>query len=1748
MKLKRPLIFMVLLNVILFCLIWVSVSGLQADESAKNIYRPSSIAQESIQTWQSFNEKYQNRWNIEWNKITGTPHRISGYYINIPETLTKENISAVSRNLLNTHQKMLQIQPGTLVLMNSKFDAPKVKKAGFGTWYLSYQQTYQGLPVYGGSVDLIIQNQKLTVMCSDFYPGIGVSAVPKISKEQAAATAGQGLSKGTLIPISSQLIIFPKQIANDTVCYYTAWKLIMPVLHLPQRQIENHPAKTIKKGMIPVQWCFFIDAATGNIIERTNLMKDSDLSGNVQGMIYPQNPTDTQQLVKIIHMNLKLTKDASVYNQETDVTNGHYLFTGLSDGNATLEAHFTGAHVAVHNNETPDPDATHSATVTIPGTHDWNWTTDDPSPNDVETNAFYHVNNIRDWYLRGDPFNVSPAEDPLNVYVRDGAYQNAYYSSGSGLYFCSDSPGECPDFALCADIIYHEFTHAIVDKSYTGTPLPYSGQTGAMDEGWADYFACTITNDPHEGEGAFPPGRNLDTPDQHYPENWYGEVHADSPIFSGAIWDTRAALGLDYTDSLALRALKKKTTSFNSYLGAILEEDDNPAYSPDPSANGDPTDGTPNIDVISHCFYDLHGIYYKYSIGHTEKPIAVILSPEPTQFNVFNSSVTSIDITGTANRSKLNPMANFTVEYANAATPGAWLTAGVTLTGGGTAPITEAILATLNISGISDGKYLIRLTVTDTGSVVNSATTQIIIDRLLVAGWPQNLSEYFDFPVAVGDIDPSTPGLEVVAVTLFSVYVYHADGSLYAPWPKDISDYIQSAPVVADLDNDGEQEIIVSAWNHLYVWRHDGTSVFTTNYGGYGNYDYIFPSPVVTDLDNDGDLEIIAATTNGKVHIVHHNGTAFASAGFTWPKTAGAGIYSTPALADIDSDLQKEIVFGCSDGKVYAWKLNGANVAGSWPVTIGQPVPSSPAIGDIDNDPSHDFEIVVGANDGKVYAWHHDGSSVAGSWPVTIPASSYYGIMTSPALADLDHNGDLEVIINGATAGLKALEHDGSNVTPWSSPSTAAFFANSPVAGDLDGDEIPEIIAGSYNSKLYAFHPNGTAVTDFPRETAAGFYFGAPLITDLNQDGHPEIIAGSQGLYIWTLPGSYNKSAQNWPAFHHDGRCTGYYESDDPGIILLFDTSGSMSWKPDSSHAASPDEQRIAIVREAAYPFLEMLNDFNSGNANFGIATFPAHPAAFPYPATAQVVTPLTLVTDTSKNQAITATIPGLITEDNTPLLTGMNTAINMFGLENRKTIVLLSDGYHNNPSLVSVGDPAVTTLVNRLNANSIRVFTIGFGCPTDVDHPLLETLASSTTPAGFVGSQFYDVTTAGFHLPWDPANELKQTYKNILKDALGLDSPVDPLGEITAAQKVTVEVKINNFDRQICFFISWSAPVPNKLKLTVLASDGQPVPVNAVGVKYHQGKTYQIIAVNQTFLKQAGKVNATPWKMIIDPVGVSGNNTEKYQYSVLVDSNLKMKLGLNRTSYQTGDSIIITAKITEAGHPITGLKAVTLTATRPDNGLGNWYTLNKVSDADLRSIPTKRGETNLSPLQRKAVFLNSVRKISYPGRVAPVKIPLYDDSTHGDQKAGDGIYTTTYSDLVKEGTYAFHIRVSGVTKDNTPFDREGSVQKYVSVKVSPEHSLVKIISLNQIVGKYRTYKMVITPKDALGNFLGPRYAGTIKMSIPQGRLVGPVLDNLDGTYTQMVQLIPSLVNKKTLQLDLNVNKTRIPTSRIFNP
>jgi len=110
-------------------------------------------------------------------------------------------------------------------------------------------------------------------------------------------------------------------------------------------------------------------------------------------------------------------------------------------------------------------------------------------------------------------------------------------------------------------------------------------QSGAMGEGWSDYWAITINNDGAVGEYSTnnPAGirRAAYTVPAAAVHNSYSDlgfgVHADGEVWAATLWDLRTQLGAAITDRLVLNGMKFTPTrpSFLNARDGILQADQN---------------------------------------------------------------------------------------------------------------------------------------------------------------------------------------------------------------------------------------------------------------------------------------------------------------------------------------------------------------------------------------------------------------------------------------------------------------------------------------------------------------------------------------------------------------------------------------------------------------------------------------------------------------------------------------------------------------------------------------------------------------------------------------------------------------------------------------------------------------------------------------------------------------------------------------------------------------------------------------------------------------------------------------------------------------------------------------------------------------------------------------------------------------------------------------------------------------------
>ena len=276
-------------------------------------------------------------------------------------------------------------------------------------------------------------------------------------------------------------------------------------------------------------WELHVNALTGEIVSRKNHLQFLDTGS---ATVYKTNPLICDpEVVKLVNMNDK------------DALEGPYC-KAINDD--------------VDNASEDDGEYHYS----IDDTHF------------DEAMVFYHINKIHDYFKDVHDFNE--LDKPMKATVHYGEdYDNAYYSPWSGGFAFGDG-NKLNDLAREASVIYHEYTHAV-----TGTiqSLVYSGESGAINEGYSDYFGCVLTNDSKIGEWAM---NKLNKPYMrwledtvHYPEDIENEVHADGKIWGCVCWDLLKEIG-EETASVLIhksRYYLSYRSQFVDGLRGIIEAD-----------------------------------------------------------------------------------------------------------------------------------------------------------------------------------------------------------------------------------------------------------------------------------------------------------------------------------------------------------------------------------------------------------------------------------------------------------------------------------------------------------------------------------------------------------------------------------------------------------------------------------------------------------------------------------------------------------------------------------------------------------------------------------------------------------------------------------------------------------------------------------------------------------------------------------------------------------------------------------------------------------------------------------------------------------------------------------------------------------------------------------------------------------------------------------------------------------------------
>ncbi|VAX40130.1 hypothetical protein MNBD_PLANCTO03-1303, partial [hydrothermal vent metagenome] len=392
------------------------------------------------------------------------------------------------------------------------------------------------------------------------------------------------------------------------------------------------------------KYTFFVDAATGGLLEARNEVLNIDVFGYAKGYgttgTLPDIAGNPPVLVPINDLDVRITGGNSAF---TDA-NGFFNITHGGSSNVTITANFDTGRWSNINDQSGTAVLSESVTAT-PGTEAYMEFNSTPSQyRTAQVNGFVHVGLIHNLFTDRSSWTGMDFRMTTNVNLNSTC--NAFFDGSSINMFRAG--GGCVNTAY-STVIAHEYGHYVVAR------LGLS--QGSFGEGYGDVCAEMLYDTGIVGENFFTSGghiRDNDNTIVTYPCS--DAIHRCGQVLGGAWWHMRENFGATYGSAMGLEVARQNFVDWSlittggsgnnaAHPGTAIEvltvDDD----------DGNLDNGTPNYSDICAAF-GMHGIdcpevepiIFAYPNGLPE-----LLTPgQPTDIDVTITANGVVPDSGTA--------------------------------------------------------------------------------------------------------------------------------------------------------------------------------------------------------------------------------------------------------------------------------------------------------------------------------------------------------------------------------------------------------------------------------------------------------------------------------------------------------------------------------------------------------------------------------------------------------------------------------------------------------------------------------------------------------------------------------------------------------------------------------------------------------------------------------------------------------------------------------------------------------------------------------------------------------------------------------------------------------------------------------------------------------------------------------------------------------------------------------------------
>ncbi|WP_266366666.1 M4 family metallopeptidase [Tellurirhabdus rosea] len=431
----------------------------------------------------------------------------------------------------------------------------KTETDALGQTHVRLAQRYQGVPVYGSELIAHVENGEVKLLNGSFRVIKNAVVTPSLSLTEASGRALQDVRKESIVRTFGDNILKMKAAEGELCLYPVADETVLAY------------RLTVRPNLIE-RWEYVVDAQTGAVLDKINTTCGVD--GPVKATGKDLNGvSQTFQTYLIGSTYFLIDGSKSMFDKTASKlpNNGVGALLTLDAGNTY------GDNWKVKHNIS---------------TSNTNWSATAISAHTNASKAYDYYQSVhKRTSLNGKGGNMLSI---INIVEDDGkgmdnAFWNGEYMGyGNGNLYCKPLAGGL-------DVAGHEMTHGVVEHSAN---LEYKGQSGALNESFADVFGMMIDRDDWTlGEdvvlktkytsGAM---RSFANPNQNgkgtlgyqpkhmsefvETEKDNGGVHANSGIPNHAFYKIATAIGRDKAEKIYYRALTTYLTRTSKFLDCRL--------------------------------------------------------------------------------------------------------------------------------------------------------------------------------------------------------------------------------------------------------------------------------------------------------------------------------------------------------------------------------------------------------------------------------------------------------------------------------------------------------------------------------------------------------------------------------------------------------------------------------------------------------------------------------------------------------------------------------------------------------------------------------------------------------------------------------------------------------------------------------------------------------------------------------------------------------------------------------------------------------------------------------------------------------------------------------------------------------------------------------------------------------------------------------------------------------------------------